>query len=280
MSKKDFTYTAKDGENIQVSLYGADQYGNQPCVLYLHGFKGFKDWGFVPYVGEYFARQGLSFMCFNFSHNGIGNNPTEFTEFEKFRRNTFSREVRETIELVELITRTNFFGRDMHHKLGLMGHSRGGGIALLAAEQLNEISAVATWSAVSTFDRFDKKERQEWRKKGYKEVVNSRTGQVFQLGREMLDDIERHAKDELNILVATKNLGRPLLILHGQEDETVPYYEAETLNIYADPALSRLRLIPNAGHTYGAKHPFEGTTPELELTLQLTTDFFLKHLPE
>lgn len=278
MSTKDFSYKSKEGESIAITLYGAEKFGQQPCVIYVHGFKGFKDWGFVPYAGRFFAKRGLNLLTFNFSHNGIGSNPTEFTEFAKFERNTFSREVYETMEVVELVTRTNFFGNDLNHRLGIIGHSRGGGIAILAAEQMHEISAIATWASVSTFDRYDKKARQEWRKKGYKEVINSRTGQVFKMGRNMLDDIERNAKDSLNILTATKNLQKPLFILHGHKDETVPYYEAETINIYADPGSSRMRLIPNATHTFGAKHPFAGSTEELDLTLSLTADFFLKHL--
>lgn len=278
MSKKDFTHTTKDGFPLHLTLYGADQFGQQPCILYLHGFKGFKDWGFVPYAGHYFAQEGLSFLTFNFSHNGIGEDMQTFSESGMFEKNTFSREVRETIEVVELMMRTNFFGNDFHHKLGLLGHSRGGGIALLAAEQLGECSAVTTWSAVSTFDRYDKKERQQWRKRGYKEVKNKRTGQVFRMGKPMLEDIEKNAKGSLNILAATKNLNKPLLILHGHEDETVPYYEAETINVYADPHNSRMRLIPAAGHTFGAQHPFTESTQELDLTLELTRDFFLKHL--
>ncbi len=278
MSTKDFTYKTKDGQSLAITLYGADRFGQQPCILYLHGFKGFKDWGFVPYSGEYFAKHGLSFMCFNFSYNGIGSDPLTFTEFSKFEKNTFSREVNETIELVELLTRTDFFGDDLNHKLGMIGHSRGGGIALLAGEQLSEVSALCTWASVSTFDRYDKKDKQQWRKKGYKEIKNSRTGQVFRMGREMLDDIERNTKGDLNILAAIKSLEKPLLILHGQEDESVPYYEAETLNIYSNPASSRMRLIPKASHTFGAKHPFENSTPELDLTLEVTKDFFLKQL--
>jgi len=43
--------------------------------VYVHGFKGFKDWGFVPYIGETFASKGFAFLTFNFSHNGIESNP-------------------------------------------------------------------------------------------------------------------------------------------------------------------------------------------------------------
>lgn len=272
--KKDFTYKTLDGFEIPITVYGIEKFDKQPCLIYCHGFKGFKDWGFVPYAGEFFAKNGFSFVSFNFSHNGIGKDLMEFTELDKFEKNTFSREVQEAGEIIELVIRTNFFGKDLNHNLGLIGHSRGGGVALLAGAQSLEVSAVCTWSSVCTFDRYDKNEKANWRKLGYKEVVNSRTGQTFKMGMDMLRDIETNVKDSLNVQKATKNLAKPLKILHGQLDETVSFYEAETLNIYANPMESHMQLVPGAGHTYGVKHPFEGTTKELDLLLNLSLTFF------
>lgn len=37
-------------------------------------------------------------------------------------------------------------------KIGLIGHSRGGGIALLSAFQDQRVKAVATWGGVSDFE--------------------------------------------------------------------------------------------------------------------------------
>ena len=277
--KQDFRYNTSSGNTIYISVYSRQPFGQTPCVLYVHGFKGFKDWGFVPYLGESFVQAGLSLVTFNFSHNGIKEHGTEFTEFEKFKQNTFSLEVSEARELIHLCAHTDYFGGYIKDKPGILGHSRGGGIALLAAAQSHEIGATATWASVSSFDRYHKKKRQEWRKRGYMEVVNSRTGQVFQLGLDILNDLEKNAKHSLNIQQAAKKLGHPLLLLHGQNDETIPYFEAEHLNIYAEPELTTMRIIPKAGHTFGAKHPFQETNPALEQTIKLTTDFFLKHLP-
>jgi dipeptidyl aminopeptidase/acylaminoacyl peptidase len=276
--KKDFRYTTENGNEIPITLYGADRFIEQPCIVYIHGFKGFKDWGFVPYAGEYFASRGFSFLTFNFSHNGIGENPLEFTELDKFEQNTFSLEVSEAREMIHLCSHSDLFGGFLRHKLGVLGHSRGGGIALLASSDNPQVSAVATWSSVSHFDRFDKKTRANWRKAGYLEVVNSRTGQVFRMGTAMLEDVEKNAKSKLNILNAARELNKPLILIHGEADEAVPYYEAETLNIYSDPARTAIKLIPKAGHTFGAKHPFEGTTPELEAVLQYSLTHFKKHL--
>ena len=221
--KQDFSYSTQEGHPIQITAYGADRFGEQPCLVYVHGFKGFKDWGFVPYAGEYLSKQGFSFISFNFSHNGIGADPQAFTELDKFEANTYLREVQELGEIIHLCLHTDFFGVYLKHKLGLIGHSRGGGVALLGANNTPDVSAVTTWASISTVERYNKQEREAWRKLGHTEVINSRTKQVFRLGMEMLHEIERYGKTKLNILKAVQELECPLLLLHGKEDESVPF---------------------------------------------------------
>jgi len=272
--REDFLYETSKGYSIPISLYGAEYWGTRPCIVYIHGFKGFKDWGFVPYCGEYLVKEGFCFVCFNFSHNGIVGHADEFTAFDKFEQNSFSLEVSEAKEMIHLCMHTDFFGRYSVQKIGVIGHSRGGGISILSCSGNQDVSALVTWASVSSFDRFDKKTREDWRKKGYIEVMNSRTKQVFRLGRKLLEDVERHTKTRLNVLEAVRSLEKPLLILHGSDDKAVGYYEAEQLNIYSSAAQTQFRLIPGAGHTFGAKHPFVGTTPDLELVLELSSQFF------
>jgi len=275
---KNFNYTTKAGNDISITLYGEENFGNGPCIIYIHGFKGFKDWGFVPHTGTYFASQDISFIAFNFSHNGIGKDGKTFSEEDKFSKNSLSLELDEAMEMIHLAAHTDFFGKYLNFPLGLIGHSRGGGIAVLAAEQAREIKALCTWSSVSSFDRYNKPDIQKWKKQGYLEVINSRTGQVMKMGMEMLKDIEKHSKKKLHILNAIQRMDKPILILHGKEDETVPYFEAEHLNIYSNPLNSTMRLIPETGHTFGAKHPFESSTPALDKTLEVTLSFFKENL--
>jgi len=275
---KHFTHQTAAQHSLEISLYGAELLGEVPCLIYVHGFKGFKDWAFVPHAGEYFANRGYTFLCFNFSHNGIGADGETFTELDKFEQNTFLLEVRELQEIIKLVAHTNQLGADLHAPLGLIGHSRGGGIALLTAHQQPEVKALATRASVSTFERYPKETIEAWKAKGYLEVPNARTGQTFRLSLPILQEVERYGRTKLNILQAVQKLGRPLLLLHGEEDETVPAYEAEQLNIYGDPDLTTLRLIPQTGHTFGAKHPFEGSNPALDQVLEATADFFDLHL--
>jgi pimeloyl-ACP methyl ester carboxylesterase len=276
MPKTAFQHQTKLGNILHADLYGPAS--GRPVILYTHGFKGFKDWGFVPFAGDFFAKNGFSFVAFNFSHNGIGPDMMNFTEEQAFSENTYSLEVSELREMIELCSQGEINGKTANRRVGLLGHSRGGGVALLAAQASHEVQAVCTWASISTVDRYEKHIYEDWKKKGFLEVVNSRTGQVLHMGKAMLKDIQKNGKSSLNIHSATKHLGKPLLILHGSNDEAVRFFEAESLNIHADPNRSEMRLIPGAGHTFGAVHPFEGSNPLLDETLKYSLEFFEREL--
>ncbi len=275
--KQDHTFTASDGEKIAVTTYGEPSRDDLCCIIYVHGFKGFKDWGFVPYIGEFLSRQDFFVVTFNFSHNGIGNIPTEFTELDKFARNTFTREIRELSEIIGAC-RDGAFGPIGRIPIGLLGHSRGGGISLLTAARTPAVVAAAVWSSTATFDRYSEESLEKWRQDGYLEVINQRTGQIMKLDVGLLDDLERNRDDLLNIESAVRQFDRPLLVVHGEHDESVPVEEGHRVYSWADKRHALLVTISGTGHTFDAKHPFEGSNPSLDTALTKTADFFDGHL--
>ena len=216
-------------------------------------------------------------ITFNFSHNGIGENLTEFTELDKFAENTFSLEISELSELIEAY-KSNFFGESINQSLGLLGHSRGGGISILTSKQVNDIKATAVWASVSNFDRYSNRQKEVWRKKGVFEVLNTRTKQVMRLNVSLLDDLEKNKSTTLNIENAVKNLNKPLFIAHGEQDLAVPLSEAEVLYSWSNKDMTEFYRIPSTGHTFDAKHPFEGSNPGLDSLLEKTGNFFKNNL--
>ncbi|NOX65541.1 MAG: prolyl oligopeptidase family serine peptidase [Chlorobi bacterium] len=271
--RENYSYTTSSGNVISITSYGNENISNNSCIIITHGFKGFKDWGFFPYTAEYLSNLGYYVITFNFSHNGIGSNKLEFTELEKFAENTFSLEIEELTEIVKAY-RENFFGEVNNPKIGLLGHSRGGAIALLTALNLDRITAVVTWSSVSNLDRYSERQKIEWRKKGYFAVMNSRTKQEMRLNVSLLNDLEANKDDKLNITKAAANLGIPLLIAHGKEDLAVKFKEAEELYEHSDKSITELFPIENTGHTFGCVHPFAGTNEKFDKLLIKTGQFF------
>ncbi len=277
---QNYTYTTSQSNNLHITTYGNANLELGNCIIFVHGFKGFKDWGFGPYLGEKLASKGNFVITFNFSHNGVGENSSEFTELDKFANNTYSIEIEEIEEIVKAY-QNGFFGKiNNNSKIGLLGHSRGGGDVLIAGSSLSSINTVVTWSAISNFDRFTDRQKTEWRNKGYLEMLNTRTKQVMKLNKTLLDDIELNNSSKLNIKSAVNKLNKPLLIVHGDQDLAVKIKEAEEIYSWSDKSLTEFFKISGTGHTFDIKHPFEGTTEVFEKVLERTNYFFNKHLNE
>jgi len=272
----DFLLISKKSNKIRFTVYGLENLKSAPCLIFVHGFKGFKDWGFGPYIGDYFAKKGFFVITFNFSHNGIGEGKTEFTELDKFSENTFSLEVEELNEVIDAY-QNSFFGGKADKGIGITGHSRGGAIALLTSQNRSEVKAVSVWSSVSKLDRYSERQKEEWRKKGVFNILNTRTKQVMQLNLTLLDDIENNS-EELSIKNAARNLSKPFLIVHGENDLAVPFHEAEQLLEWSDKEYSEFVKIDKAGHTFDIKHPFDGSNPKFETVLDKTENFFKTNL--
>jgi len=248
----------------------------RPAVLVVPGWKGFKDWGMFPPFAERLARAGLSAVSVNLSGSGV-DDAGDFTRVERFGHNTYSAELDDALGVVDALAR-GALGVAPPSSIGLVGHSRGGGIGVLAAAEDRRITALATWAAISSVERWSPAEQREWREAGMKEIVNTRTGQRLPLYPDILDDIERHAAGRLNILGGAPRLEIPWLILHGTEDESVSPLEAEALHAAAKSDRARHLPIDGAGHTFGTVHPWKGETPPYRLVADETLGFLAAHL--
>jgi dienelactone hydrolase len=266
-----FTLQSVLGQSIHGDLRLPESHGPHPVVVVCHGFKGFKDWGFHPWIGEHLAAAGVAALHFNFSRNGVRTADGDIEDLDAFRKNTLSIERDDLDTVLDAVLAGRLDSALDPSRLGLMGHSRGGGIALLGAAERPEVKALVTWAAVSHFDRIaDEATIAEWRRTGVYEVLNARTGQILPMGLDFLDDIIGN-RARLALLSAARRLHSPWLVVHGTADETVPFAEAEELAA-AGGGRARLTVIDGAGHTFGAVHPFAGPTPHLEAALAATLD--------
>jgi dienelactone hydrolase len=249
----------------------------RPAVVVIHGFKGFKDWGMFPVLADRLARAGFTAVTFNLSGSGVDDRG-EFRWPERFGHNTFSAELQDIRAVLGALDRGEL-GVPRPPAVGLVGHSRGGGMAVLAAADHPGIGALVTWAAISHVDRWPG-QADAWRAAGKLEVVNQRTGQVLPLYPDVLEDVERNRAGPLDIAAAARRLTVPWLILHGGSDTSVLPDEAEALARAARErsAPTRLRILPEAGHTFGAVHPFAGMTPALAEVLDATVEWLNRYL--
>lgn len=249
-----------------------------PIIVYCHGYKGFKDWGHLPLMAKHFVENGYNFLKFNFSHNGgTIENPIDFPDLESFSNNNYS------IELQDLQNALNWLEskENQHRKfidlnaIYLMGHSRGGGIAILTAASDKRIKKLVTLSAVCDFARrFPTGQKlDKWKKNGVLYVENFRTKQKMPHKYQFYEDFVTN-RNKLDIPNAESKLKVPHLIIHGTQDETV--YLGEALHLMSLNDESSLIKIHGGTHTLGAHHPYneEELPDHIRLAINYSLTFF------
>jgi len=256
-------------------------------VLFLHGYKGYMDWGAWRRVADQFAARGWRFLRINFTHNGTTpEQPSEFSDLAAFAANTYSKERDEAVEVLRALRSpgcTEESKRAANLPLCVIGHSRGGGIACLAAaeadrllnsQSLPGVDHLVTWAAVADFEsRFPKGEELEtWKASGKREIINHRTRQRLHHNWSFYEDFTAQ-RDRLLIETAVRAFKGRMLIAHGQDDAAVSVDHALQLNSWA--AQSELFLMETSGHTFGSSEPWtEAVLPQpLEALTQTTLRF-------
>ncbi|MDQ8004813.1 MAG: alpha/beta hydrolase [Pedobacter sp.] len=254
MHNEQFSLIGAAGKPIHGDLTYHKNNTNTPLVIFVHGFKGFKDWGAHNLVARYFVQNGYRYLKFNLSHSGVTpEKPKDVSDLDSFASNTFSKELVD-VDIVINHAVTYLGVNDVY----LIGHSRGGGLSILQAASNPHVRGLITWSSIADFSSLWKKEQEEdWRKNGKIEVINARTKEKMPLNVTLLEDFEAN-EAQLNIVNAAKQINIPWLIVQGDDDVNVPFETAEKL-ANANPA-SRLVKIEGANHVYGAVHPYPDET--------------------
>ncbi len=258
---KAFSIPNRHGDLIRGDIHLPVNTERAPVVIICHGFKGFKDWGGFPYAAEHLALHGFVAIRFNFSMNGVEDDYMNFTALHRFAKNTISRELDDLGDLLDAIARDGFLPEDVDTKrIALIGHSLGGGVVLVCGSTDDRVSAVITWAGVADFDRWGKQTKGIWREKGRLEIENARTGQLMPMDVVMLDDLEMHT-EAFDIPAAASRMNKPLLIVHGEQDVSVSIDEGKKIASAASEGRCTFVAVHNTDHTFGIRHPFDGTTP-------------------
>jgi len=273
-----FELTAADGRPLRGDVRTSAGEAPRPAVVICHGFKGFKDWGFFPHLADRLARGGLSAVSFNFASSGVGPEGDRFSEPERFGRGTFGRDLLDLGRLVETLRAGRLPGvQTVPPAVGLFGHSRGGGLAVLLAGGDPDVRTLVTWSAIRSPFRWGPETIRKWKADGRIQITNQRTGEVLPLYVDVLDELEGDHEGRFDVAAAAERVRVPWLIVHGEADETVSVREAQSLH-KANDERAELLVIRHGSHTFGARHPWAGSTPELDQAMDATVGWFLRAL--
>ncbi len=258
-----FTIPSDEGLPIRGDLETPERVRSLAIVI--HGFKGFKDWGFFPWLSQRLMEHRIAVCRFNMSRSGIGEDPETFERLDLFADDTYSTQVAD-LRAVVSHAQAQFPGVPTF----LFGHSRGGAIALLGAAAVPDLCGVVAWSPISSADRWDDTTKRVWRARGFVDNINTRTKQNMRMSTAILDDYEANA-ERLDILRAAEALAVPLLVVHGGRDESVRPEEGQ--QIAARARDGSVTVLHRASHTYNAIHPLIHVPFELVLAAELSAHF-------
>jgi len=278
IEKKNIVLQSPHGRPFLTDVFYIENNQKKPVVIFSHGFAGFKDWGAFNLMARAFAEAGFVFVKHNFSHDGTTiDQPTEFADQEAFGNNNFTKELDDLGVVIDWVCSETFpvaKNEVNTDQIYLIGHSRGGGIVTLKAGEDPRVKKVAPWNSVNEFGKYWKKEEMEKIKNdGVIYVTNSRTKQSLPIYWQMYEDYFAHLK-RLYIPDVVKSLTIPMIIIHGTNDETVPFSAAQEMKEWKPDA--ELVAIEGANHVFGARHPWaEDTMPaDLNKAVTETVRFF------
>ena len=222
-------------------------------ALMVHGYKGFREWGNWKGVAERWAKEGWEVTRVDFSHNG---HVPPFLETcldeEAWSANRYHIERDEVAHALAQIDQGDL-------PIVVMGHSRGGAMAMLGAQQHvlqgGRMDGISLWAPVADLvSRLPKGAALEaWKSSNRLEVLNGRTGQTLVHPYAFYTDTMQRA-EELSVERAAKATSCPTLVIHGTLDPAVHLSEGKRVCEWVPNG--SFEPIVDADHVFGMRHPW------------------------
>lgn len=197
------------------------------AVILCHGMESSKESEKIVTLSRQLADRGILALRFDFAGSGESEG--------KFEEITYSGEVEDLRAAYDFV---------LHYKpkkIGVLGSSMGGTVALLFAAEEKNVAALVTIAAPVHPERFSERlstpeETEQWRAQGFTQYHGRR------LNVSLLDDVEK-----LDVAKTARKISCPVLIIHGDKDDIVPVEEGrELFAALAGP--KRLWIIEGSGH--------------------------------
>lgn len=169
-----------------------------PALIYLHGFCSGPDSYKGSYLRDKFAQTDVHLH-------------TPDLNGDDFEHLTIRGQLQIVADLVN----------EMDGEIILMGSSMGAYLATLFAQQMPRVKKLVLIAPAFQFttrymERMAAKDLEGWKRRGFIEVYHYAYQQIKKLHFGILEDAQRYDKMNLDRQI-------PALLIHGVEDETVPY---------------------------------------------------------
>lgn len=228
------------GERLCGILSNPSKSTEEPMVILCHGFSTGKDGRTNTRLEEILSKHNISTFRFDF----FGHGESEGL-FEEITISEGVDDVRQALKYLQGLGYTVF---------GLMGSSFGGIVSILVASDRDEFGVLALKSPVSDYmglliAQHHRINIDIWKEKGAIPLTGA-DGQSLRLNYSFYKDAEKIKGYE-----AVKKIRIPTLIVHGDEDLTVPIEQSEiSASLMSN---CRLEIIRGADHIYSQPRHFE-----------------------
>ncbi|HLU88093.1 MAG TPA: alpha/beta hydrolase [Taishania sp.] len=265
MNRINLVYTGYTNREGLYDLFESEMHSDV-LTVFVHGYMGYKDWGAWNLMCEELAFRGYTVAKLNLTSNGTTlDKPTEFADLERFGNGGYFQELSDVRLFLDHLQKEHGYS-----KFRLMGHSRGGGIVLLAGldTRVTEIHCLAPISSIE--NRFPKgEELEKWNIDGVYYRKNGRTGQEMPHYFCQYEEFLKY-QDELNIEQVCKQLNKPVFVYHGENDVSVLPIEGELVAKWTN---GRFYLIKDTAHTFDTSEPWLNNTMPDKLLEVLDLNF-------
>lgn len=238
--------------NLVGNLYPTD---NKSIIIMAHGFTGDKsEWGRFDKTAEALNKVGYNVLAFDFSGSGESDDDSL----------TVDKQVDDLNCAIRFVSDRGF------RKIGLLGLSLGGLISLKVYSPEKNIKTMVLWAPVtSKKDNYSKKkftpaELNELKEKGYiTKIMEAGVRKKIIIDKQIIKD-----RESINQKQLLSQIKCPILIIHGDKDESVPLEDSKNAIRYL-PSKSKLEIIEGATHDF---------TEQLDTIIELTTNWFKQYL--
>jgi dienelactone hydrolase len=220
--------------------------GPFPAVVMLHGFGSDKDeaGGGYKLFAPILANEGIASIRFDFI--GLGESTTDHIQFD------LNTGVSDAEAAAAYLVKN--YNVDLK-RLGLLGWSKGGTIAMLTAGRSDTFKSLVTWAGAPVLSSA------VYSDEGYE--VAKKEGKYVQTfdwrGDLNLSLSAFEVAKNTNVLTELTKFTGPILAITGSIDETVPPENAYNIVVTSVHPNSRVLTIEGTGHTFGV---FGEPTPE------------------
>ncbi|MEM1553924.1 MAG: alpha/beta hydrolase [Thermoproteota archaeon] len=208
-----------------------------PAIIFSHGFTGNKIEAHRLFVRAARRASKEGFVAVRFDFRGSGESDGEFED------TTISSEVSDLNAILNFIVERKEVVKE---KIGLVGLSLGGVVSIITASRNPIVKSVCTWSSPAYFRPPPKSSflgDLSQLEKGYLDLPSG-----YRIKRSFFEDAQKY--DVLDS--CAKISPRPLLIIHGSNDNIAPVDHAQALYERAGEP-KKIVIIEGADHSFNRR---------------------------